>query len=404
MKSYSGNHSFLKELNIISVMRVILEKGLVSRAQLADILGLNRSTITAIVNELLLQQLVREVGVGVSKGGRPPTLLQLHKDAAYTVSVDWSSEHVGVTFCNLGGDSMHHAAIRRKAESPQDQIGQVVRTVSDSLRRLPDKPLGLLGIGIVVPGIVENGVVNSYALGWEAVSLAGPFGESFACPVVVDSDANAGLTAETYFGCAKGERNVCYIRAGKSLSAAFVINGHMYRGNDGFAGRIGHNTIEAGGRRCACGNKGCWEAYVSRHALVQRYAELAGSGAASEEGDAIERIAEAAGRSDPAAVTAIHEMAEYLGLGLANVVNLLNPKQVVISNGLGHFEPLMLPALQAVMSRKALPYLRRNVQVLFSSLGDRAMTLGAAALVLDAVFTPPSINRRDVPPGGTLFL
>ncbi|MDF2668575.1 MAG: Glucokinase [Paenibacillus sp.] len=395
MKTYSGNHSFLKELNIITTLRLIQEKILISRAALADTLGLNRSTITAIINELLQQQLVKEVGIGASKGGRPPTLLQFNSDAAYTISIDWSFENVKLFITNLGGDLFFSRTLDadKTNNNPVEQIHQVIQILTDAYQQLPSKHMGLLGIGIIVPGIVEQGVVNSYSLNWSSVPLVSYFSDKFECPIVVNNDANAGLIAESYFGSAKGEQNVCYIRVGSSLSAAIIVNGQIVQGDDGFAGRVGHNTIDLNGRKCVCGNKGCWEAYTSEHALIQRYVELTGTKSRSEP-ITLETVTTAAQRSDPHAIRAVHELSEYLGLGTANLVNLLNPKLIVIGNALGNIENLMVPSFEGVFRQRALPFLRRNVRVQFSTITERSITLGATALVLDALFSTPHIKPR----------
>ncbi len=395
MRTYSGNHSFLKELNIISALRLIQEKNLISRAALAETLGLNRSTITAIINELINQRLVKEVGIGASQGGRPPTLLQFNSDAAYTVSIDWSPKSVKVFITNLSGDIFFSREMETEPNQlPHNQILQVVQVISSALQQLPDKHLGLLGIGIIVPGIVEKGVVNSYSLDWESVPVSSFFAEKFACPIVINNDATAGLIAESYFGCAKGEQHACYIRVGKSLSVALILDGQIYRGSEGFTGRIGHNTLVLNGRKCVCGNKGCWEAYTSERALIQRYNELSG-----RKGDlgktTPELIIEAAKNSDPHAISAIHELSEYLGIGIANIVNLLNPKLIVIGNTLGMIESLISPPLNSALMQKALPFLRRNLKVSFSNLNERSITLGATALVLDAIFSTPNIKLRE---------
>lgn len=391
MKKYVGNHSFLKELNMVTALGLIQEKNLISRASLAQMLGLNRSTITVIINELLEQGLVKEVGIGASKGGRPPTLLQFNSDAAYTVSIDWSLEHVRIFVTNLGGEIYFSEQLLLNPDHHYStHIKKVINIVSSTIEQLPDKPLGLLGIGIIVPGIVDKGVVNSYALQWASVPLQSYFTDQFDCTIVINNDANAGLIAEYYFGCAKGERDVFYIRLGRSLSAGFIFNGLIYQGSEGFAGRLGHNTIVANGRKCSCGNKGCWEAYISEHALIQRYLETAPAGHAA--GDVtLAHIVQAANDSDPHAISAIHELSEYLGMGVANIVNLLNPKMVIINNKLGPIEHLLSPSFQTIFERKALPYLGKNVKVLFSNLGEQSITLGATALVLNTILTTPHI-------------
>jgi len=392
MRTYSGNQSFLKELNMNNALRLIRLKKIISRAEVADTLGLNRSTLTSIANELIERRLVNEVGIGVSKGGRPPKLLQFNTEAAYTACVDWSTYKPKVFITNLGGDIYLSETVENQSnESVASQIHNVIKIISNGLNVLPKKHLGLLGIGIGFPGIVENGTVSSFSLNWTRVPLYSYFADAFQCPIVINSDATAGLIAEKYFGCAMGEENTCYIRVGKTLGASLMINNEIYRGSEGFTGRVGHFTIDVNGRKCSCGNRGCWEAYASERALMQRYAEISGQPATDALTD-VSEIMKRAKNSDPAAISAVHEFAEYLGIGIGSIVNFLNPNLIIINNASGLMDNLVYSTLNSVLQQKILPYLRRNIRVLFSTLGENDMTLGATAMVLDKFFDIPNVK------------
>ncbi|WP_164821277.1 ROK family transcriptional regulator [Paenibacillus koleovorans] len=391
-KQYSGNHSFLKELNIITTLRLIRSQRLISRAEAAERLGLNRSTITAIVNELLEQKLVQEVGVGTSKGGRPPTLLQFNGDAAYTVCLDWKLKRVKLHLTNMSGDPIVSETFEADDLSsglydPIEMAIAIADSIEKLLNQLPAKPLGLIGIGISVPGINDGGFVSSYTLQWDKVPLQSFFAERFDCPVVLNNDSYAGLLAEHHAGAAAGESDVLYVRIGQGLSASMLLNGLPYQGSEGLAGRIGHTVVQVNGRRCACGSRGCWETYASERALLHRYAELSGTTAT------IEQFVHFAKQSEPHAITALHEMSEYLGVGIANVINLLNPAVVLIGSELDELHPLMQGTLERTMQQSALLFLRRHVRVQFAGLsGGDSIRRGTAAMVLDKVFTPPHVK------------
>lgn len=393
MKLYSGNQAFLRDLNLISALKQVRTAGLISRAELADQLGLNRSTITTIINELLNRKLVREIGAGASKGGRPPTLLQFNTDAAYTVCVDWGSSQIKIYITDLGGKILDSKSMRHNGDQPTEQIHKVIQVISESIHQLPPNEFGILGVCLCVPGVIDNGMVGSHESGWRQLPLLSSFAEYFDCPIIIDSDANAGLVAENYYGAAIGEKNFCYIRLGRELNAAFLLGGEIYRGNDGFAGRISHVAIESNGRKCSCGNRGCWVTYVSEKALVQRYLEMSGEPALPAE-FGMNQFVQLVKENDPSAIRTIHEWTEYLGIGVANLVNLLNPTLVIVDNpAILQIEEIVNKPLHSVLQQRILRLLKRNNRVLFSQLGENAIPLGAAALVIDHVFSIPSIKN-----------
>lgn len=392
MKKFSGNQAYLKELNLISTLRLIRSKNIISRSEIADILGLNRSTITAVVNELIDQKLVKEIGSGTSKGGRPPKLLQFNPEAAYTVCVDLSSHHRKIFITNLSGKPYFSETVQFNShEDPYTQIKKMIQTITKGLHKLPPKTHGLLGIGIGVPGVINNGIANVYTLNWVDVPLHSYFSDAFDCPIIISSDANAGLVAERYYGCAIDVPNFCYIKVGQSISAAVMLNNQIYQGYE-FTGRVGHSIIDLNGRKCICGNHGCWEAYASETALINRYMEISGINNNSEMD--IDKIVNLGKKNDPSAISAIHEFAEFLGVGISNIVNFLNPNLIVIgSNSFTPLNSIIYNSLNKVLQQNVLPFfLQKNIRISFSTLGENAICLGGAAMVVDKIFSSPNIK------------
>jgi predicted NBD/HSP70 family sugar kinase len=391
MKGYAGNQSFLKDLNLTTALRKIHFQGLISRAELADLLGLNRSTITSIINELLERRLVQEVGVGAAKGGRPPTLLQFNKSAGYIASVDCGSQKIKIYITDLGGEVFYKTSLDFHKENPTNQIKQIISIIRENVEKLPTKDLGLLGVGIAVTGLVENGIIKSYNLEWYDVPIHSYFSEEFDCPIYIDSDANAGLIAEKYYGSAVGEKNVCYLRVGRGISAGLLMNGELYKGNHGFAGRVGHTTLESNGKKCSCGNRGCWEVYVSENALIRNYLNISGLKESDEE-VSVQKIIKLARESDPHAISVVHELGEYLGIGISNLINFLNPGLVIVGSSIDELEIVLNKQLNHIVQQRILPLLKRDSKVIFSSLGEDAVMLGVVAMVLDNMFSTPSVN------------
>lgn len=389
VKQYSGNQLFLRELNTITALRAVRARGPLSRAELAQLLGLNRSTITAIAGRLIESELVLEAGQGESSGGRPPTMLRFNDEAAYVACAEWSSSKIGLYVSDMGGKIVYSGELSRNPRRPyRDEIREAAGMLRATVASLPRKPHGLLGVALGVPGVVdrESETVSSYDLGWDIVPLAALFRETFDAPVIVENIANLCLTAERDYGAAAGEEHVCYIRLRQGITAGILINGQIYRGAYGFAGNVGHTIVESQGVVCTCGSRGCWKNYASDDALLRMFARAAELPSAAMV-DFIHRV-----RSDDrAAKTVLETFAGYVGIGIANLINTMNPGAVVVDSALNEIGARFGEALQAVVERAALTYPRRDVKLLFSALGSRAVVLGAAAAIFDRTFEPPKV-------------
>lgn len=385
---FSGNQSYLKELNLMSSLRIIRSKGLISRAELADTLGLNRSTITAVVHQLMEKNFVVEVGTGHSKGGRPPLLLRFNADYAYAASLEWTAEHVRLYVTDLNGQIRCTRTLPYfPGRPPKPQVEQAIEALKSAYAELPKKTGSLLGIVIGVPGIVDRRNVISYDLGWDEMPLADEFASAFECPVIIENSAHIGLTAERHFGSGLGEANLCYIRINRGVQAGVLYEDRIYRGSEGFVGNIGHFVVDQKGRKCICGNRGCLQTYISEQALLDSYGSYAGE---REDVD-LPMLIRRAREKETSAIRAVHDFAEYLGTGVGNLINLINPGAVVIDTALAEIGETVGSALFNRIRKTALPYPRRNVRVLFSALGEQSIPLGAAAILLDHVFAPPQV-------------
>lgn len=387
-KKYSGNQPYLKELNIISCIRAIRSHGIISRVELADNLGLSRSTITAIINKLLEEKLVIEVGIGDSKGGRPRKLLQFNTEAAYIISIDWSPMHIKLFISDLKGKIFLSTLLPYDVnQNINKQIKKVISELKAELSRLPEKPHHLLGIGIGVPGIVDQDIVSSYDLDWDKVPLAIHFAEAFDCPVIIENIANTGLIAERYFGNAKGEENVCYLRLDKGIHASLLYKDQLYRGNEGFVGHIGHSVIDVHGKKCICGNRGCWQNYASESALIKYFLEISNMNEIT-----MNAFIKLVKENNPAALKTIHKFSEYLAIGISNIINTLNPGLIVIDSSLNEISTTVYNPLIATINKIALPYPNRKTKIVFSSLGENAIIYGTTTLIFDKFFAPPRIR------------
>lgn len=264
-----------------------------------------------------------------------------------------------------------------KVETPKERR-KAVKVIIENIRKLLTEKIK--GIGIGAPGSLDRqkGII-SFAPNlpdWKNLDLKKPLAKEFKIPIFFDNDANCFALAETKFGAAKGLNYVVGLTIGSGLGGGIIIDGEIYHGT-GFAGEIGHMTIDPNGPKCSCGNRGCLEVYVSGGAIVKRYKELTGVKKSSME---IEK--ESYGRnvkSNPA-LKVIQETGRYLGIGLASICNILNPEMITLGGGVARTKTLYKPAIQE-MKKRALPFAKRT-PVVQSELSDEAGILGAALLVL----------------------
>jgi glucokinase-like ROK family protein len=254
-----------------------------------------------------------------------------------------------------------------------------------------------LGIGVGLPGLVDlnTGQLKlAPNLKWREAPIRQIIADRFTLPVYVENEANAAALGEYYFGVARGIENTIYLSAGIGLGAGILIGGKLFRGSRGYASEVGHMTIQPNGELCGCGKRGCWETLVGPRAVVRRVQNSLQAGVQTmmpmmTGGDVrlinFEIVVQAAAAGDPAALSALDQVGRYLGLGMANLVNIFNPELMVLGGALNLASPFLLPVIQQTICEDALAPSRENMRVVPSALGTDACVMGAIALVLDDI-------------------
>lgn len=227
--------------------------------------GLNKATVSNLVAELCTQELVTEVGPGESSGGRKPLMLHFNTMAGSVIGIELRVKQLTAVLCDLSGGILYESDFSLDNHDLPYVLEQMKKLISGLIVSAPESPYGIVGIGVGVPGMVdENGVVLfAPNLGWEMVDLRAILEAEFSVPVTIDNEANAGAQGELNFGAAREVRHLLYISAGSGIGSGIIIGGELYKGARGYAGETGHMTIEAQGKPCSCGSRGCWELYAS---------------------------------------------------------------------------------------------------------------------------------------------
>ncbi len=395
--------STVKSHNLSTVLLALLRHEHISRVRLAEMTGLSTTTITNLVNEFLEQGVVVEEGTEKPgrrrRVGRPRTLLRLVPDARCAVGI-----HIGVGSVRVGvADLRAHLLSRRSLahpleRTPEEVLTEVVALVNEAITQSGVNPEDVVGVGVGASGLVnpQTGVnVVAPNLGWRDVPMRDWFTEHLGLPVCVDNNVRAMALGEALFGAGQNVLVLAFVYARIGVGSGLVVDGQLYRGSGAGAGEIGHTTIVPdGGELCRCGNTGCLETLVSEPAIVRMAQELAeqdrqgilATHLQHTEGTTIERIFAAARAGDTATRTMLEERARYMGIALANLINILNPELIVLGGIFAQAPDLLMPAIEATMRQRAFANLGERVQLQTASFGREAGVIGAAALALNAFF------------------
>jgi glucokinase-like ROK family protein len=374
------------------------DDGPLSRVQLADHLGVSRTTIAAEVSRLSELGLVAEVGPAASRGGRRSTLVDLAADIRFVgVAIGATSMSVGVTDGRLAVLGMRHRACDIRT-GPEKVLAAAFEEVHGLLDELGvEKPLGA-GVGVPGPVNFDRGVSVSPPImpGWDGYPVRDAFARELGCPVVLDNDVNVLAMGEQAAGVAKTAQDFLFVKIGTGIGCGIVVDGELYRGVDGCAGDIGHIRVEEFGPTCACGNTGCLEAFSGGAALAREATAAARAGRSpvlaqllEEKGElAAADIGLAVSRGDAQAVQLIRDSGNRIGQVLASLVSFFNPGLIVIGGrvtGLGH---ALLAEIRGVTYRRSLPLATGNLPIVLSELGDEGGVIGAARLISGSVYAP----------------
>jgi glucokinase-like ROK family protein len=399
LTSGKADQGFIRKRNASLVLNQLRLHAPLSRADLAKRIGLNRSTISSIIAQLLEDGLVHETELQTDKIGRPGLSLELNPAGGCVVGVE-----IGVAFVHvILTDLLAGVIWRRRFSLPSDEPRDVYLhtaevMVQQALTQAEQRNQRVFGIGMSVPGMVDvNEGVLRFApnLHWHDVALVAPWTQRFNLPVFVENDANAAALGEYLFGVAKDAPNFLYLSAGAGLGGGIIVDGQIFRGHGGYAGEVGHMTIDPNGELCSCGKRGCWETLVGPRAVVERYKQRAAGNSAStlcnSLGDvSFEHIVQAAEMGDVTADTILQGVGHFLGLGIANLVNVFNPQLVVLGGVLSTANEIFIPMIRETVKQNSLFPMRTALSIVPSEAGTDDCIMGAVSLVLDDLMGAPA--------------
>ncbi len=367
-----------------------------TRAELAQLTGLARSTVASRVETLMTLGLVAPYGGAVSTGGRPPSLFALNPGARVVIGADIGATHALVILTDLSGAELASARQTLSiSDGPEAVLGWLVATIGELLVEAHRSSSELAAIGIGLPGPVEHETgrpINPPIMpGWDRFDVPGLVQRTFAVPVLVDNDVNIMALGELSSNW-PDTSDLMFIKVATGIGAGIISGSMLQRGAQGTAGDLGHVRVPRGGDiPCRCGNTGCLEAMAGGPALAAALNALTGGTLTNSQG-----VIDLVRSGDGNAIQVIRQAGRDIGDVLATCVNLINPAVVVIGGSLAQAGEHLLAGIREVVYRRSLPLATEHLRIVPSVAGQNAGVRGASVMAISHVLSPESIETASL--------
>ncbi len=375
----------VRDINRRIVLNLIRTRQPVSRADLARLSGMQRSTISIIVEQLIQERWVLEGATGRLPRGRRPTFLLLNNDRVI-IAVDVRPTQTTVAVADVNGEFSSQQVMETPADAERASRA-IVRQVQTLVKSCRAKKIE--GVGVTLPGRYDHRrqkLAFAPNLAWVDWDIAQRLSEATGLEVSLENAANACVLAAVWFGQAEGARDLVVITVSEGLGTGVMVNGQLMRGVGGMAGEFGHVPIDPEGPVCSCGSRGCWEVFASNRAALRYYAGRQAPDPMLTFSDLLLR----AERGDRRAGDAVDRMAQYLGRGMRMLIVGLAPDRIIVSGDLTRSWTRVVPILEAEIRKQSLPG-GRIPPVLAADEDGAARLRGAVALVLQRHFGNPPL-------------
>ncbi len=386
-KTQIARPNMIRDINKQIVLNYVRERSPISRAEIARETELQRSTVSAIVDELQNAGLVEELGIGDSTGGRKPTMLKLKTGTPVAIGVDITPSWTTIALADLAGKVLEKEEFLTSPDIVY-MSAQIIERVSTLAKKYPQAELE---VGISVPGIADQMLGTTLYIPyfqWHDWDICKQLAKKTGLPVTIDNDANAIALAELWFGREKIRRvsNFITVLVGEGIGTGVIFDGQVYRGERGAAGEFGHMIVGSEAPvECSCGSRDCWEAHASEKAIIARYLRLFDNSAMKPDGITMPKLVSLANEGQVQAIEALKETAKYLGIGISNLIVGLSPQAVIVSGSITKAWSLVKDELSAMAERSVRRDLPKT-SIIASTLGDKPTLIGALSLVLARKF------------------
>ncbi len=382
--------------NKVKVLNILWENGYAYRAEIARMTDLSQPTVMKIIDEFKNLGLVNITGKGVSSGGKPPLMLQFNKDAYYIIGVDINEYRIEIILMDLSFSIVDKVIQdNRDTDTPDSILNRVIYEIKSLIQKNADKEDRIIGIGLGIAGLVNRskGIVT-YAseLGWHNVNVLKYFEKSFDAEIVIDDSTRAFALEEKLFGRGKGINNFLCLNLGTGIGSALVMDSKLYYGGSQSSCQIGHMTVELNGEPCFCGNSGCLTLHASGEAITKAAKEYAMSHRNSKILDLVygdinkidlNIVFEAAKNGDKEALDIIEEAANYLGMAVASVINLVDPELIICEGKISRLSNIYMDNFKKAISQRKMQLIGRDVEIVVADDKSCSGSIGAAAFIFN---------------------
>lgn len=395
------NISYVSKINKTKILALIRSRELISRAEIGKEMGLSLPTVSRLVDSLIHhERLVTEEGTAAPSRGRPPQLVRFAGDSNYVIGLNIGATTVSGILSNLNAEIQVELRI---PSQPRDGFHTMMRRTAELIERLilesQVDSRQVLGVGIGIGGLVDpqtSRISYSAIFDWIDVDIPAELNRYVNLPIKVDNDVRVMALGELWYGIGEKVKNFICVHVGYGIGAAYIQDGKPYFGSTGMAGEFGYITVEKDSSRADSGIRGCLQSLASGHAIAEKAQE-----ALSENPDSLlhslcggdlsnitaKNVADAAIQGDALSKEILAQAAEYLGIGIANLVNLLNPQAIVIGGGVSRTGDDFIDCVRKAVYPRVLPGLTNKLIIQPSAHGNRSKVLGAIALALNEVLS-----------------
>jgi len=387
-----------------TILLLILTERKISRIEIAKQLGISRSTASEIVKYLLTTDYIKEVGSGVSSGGRKPIMLEFQTKARVILGIDIGATHVTTTLIDLAGNIIETISKSHPVRTDHNGTINLVKKLGDHcLSKLPNGKNKLLSAGISLPSPIDPDHPD-----WVSEVIIPEWGGKidletlivhFDVPIYVDNDANLGALAEYRWGAGVGAKDLLYIKISYGIGAGSILNGNIYRGANGIAGEMGHINVDPNGSMCSCGTKGCLATSIGGLGLEETTRELKDqypNSILSNSDISYNEIIEAAIQDDELALKVINDGIIMLGRAIVSMINMMNPNKIILGGKMVSLGNKILDPIKERIDRSRIISKLSNTDVVIGQLSEITESIGAATLALETTISTPDFYRTEI--------
>jgi N-acetylglucosamine repressor len=382
-----GNRNLIRSINRSIILNVIKKEGEISRAAIAQYTGLSPATLSGITNQLINEGLIFEKTTGDSTGGRPPILLALNPRGGFVIGIKLMEGNAVGALTDLNANVLSKGSIILSDKKIETSVDALLALVTQLIQSANIKRKQLMGVGIGLAGVIDfsQGIVRQNPFfGWQNIPLREMLESRMRVPVYVDNDVNTLSLSEKWLNPAHPEEDFLVITIGRGIGMGIVINGQVYRGKRGGAGEFGHMIVDPNGPLCDCGKHGCLESFISDKALMEQAHLVVNPDITS-----LDELISMATNGNKAASSVLTKAGTLLGREIANLVNLFDPKLIIISGEGIRLGELFFSAIRTAFHECVMPGLAEDTEIRVNSWGDSIWALGAASLVIAEIFRSP---------------